>query len=311
VTHQLCQAPIIVREMQQIPVAVVGLFSYLWPVEQPCGPTRPEAFERTRHWRVTDAVRILNEARALFRLPALQADLADFPLLGDLFLLRTVPGLEPDLDALPEQVHAAGPCLWEPPHPAGAWNALRGRFPAPDAPVIYAQQGRTFKKPGFWTQLVQAFAGQPVQVVASTSRMDQPVGDLPPNFFALPHVPQGLVMPHARAVVTGGTTTAVLGALAHGLPCVAVPGGGETVENADKVVRAGCGVSLNAAELTPEALRETIDRVSGDLEMRARCREVRDALAAMGSFGRAAALVERLGGGRASVTRRAPAYAAA
>jgi UDP:flavonoid glycosyltransferase YjiC (YdhE family) len=310
VTHQLNQAPLIVREMEGIPVAVMGMFSYLWPVE---GSTagRSEAFDRTRQWRVNDSVRILNEARALFRMPALEVDLADFPPMGDLFMLRCPPGMEPDLDVLPPQVQAVGPCLWEPEHPADAWDALRARFAAPDAPVIYAQQGRTFRKPGFWPHLVELLADQPVQVVASTSRMDYEAGELPANFLAEPHVPQGLVMAHARAVVTGGTSTPVLGALAHGLPSVIAPTGGETVENADKVVQAGCGVSLAADVLSPGTLREALDRVMADGQMRARCREVAGVFAATDSFGQAADLVEELGAGQARVDRPAAALAAA
>jgi len=154
VTQQLCQAPLIVGERQRIPVAVMGLFSYLWPVGQRVSPERFAACEPTRRWRLSDATRILNEARELFRLPALEADASDSPLLGDLFLLRTVPELEPELQALPARVHTVGPCLWEPPRAEDAWDAIRGRFAEPEAPLLYVQQGRTFRSPGFWKQLV-------------------------------------------------------------------------------------------------------------------------------------------------------------
>ncbi len=310
VTHQLCQAPILVRERQQIPLAVMGLFSYLWPVGQPVSPERFASREPTRQWRLNDATRVLNEARELFRLPALEADADDSPLLGDLFMVRTVPELEPELEALPARVHTVGPCLWEQPRADDAWEALRGRFPQPEAPLLYCQQGRTFRSPGFWTQLVEALADRPVQVVASTGRMDQPVGDLPPNFLVDGHVPQGLVMPHARAVVSCGTTTAALGALYHGLPSVLVPGGGETPDNTEKLVAAGCALSLQAEGLTAEALRGAIEQVAHDGEMRRRCRSMQSALARIGTFDVAAGLVEQLAAGRGRVHREAPALAA-
>lgn len=306
VTHQLCQAPLLLREMQGIPVAVMGLFSYLWPVD---GSGIPEAMEKTRHWRVAEGARILNEARELFRLsPGASDDVS--PLLADAFMLRTVPALHPGLDALPASVHAVGPCLWSPPHGDGAWDALRARFPRPDAPVIYAQQGRIFRSPGFWPQLVEALGDEPVQVVASTGRMDRPVGDLPPNFLVEPHVDQGLAMPHARAVVSAGTTTVSLGALAHGLPHVVVPGGGETRENADALVDAGCALSLAGDTLTAQGLREALDGVQADAAMLRRCAEARQVLGRAASFGAAAARVEALAAGVAARTDE-PAFAAA
>jgi MGT family glycosyltransferase len=303
VTQQLCQAPLLVRERVRIPVAVMGLFSYLWPVRRPVSPGRFASREPTRRWRLEDGTRYLNEARELFRMAPLTAEGGESWLRGDAFMLRAVPELEPELEALPPGVRLVGPCLWEPPHGPAEWEALRHRFPDPDAAVLYVQQGSTFKSPGFWSVLVEALAGQPLQVVASTGRMDKPVGDLPPNFLAEPHVPQGLVMRHARAVVSGGTTTPVLGALAHGLPSVLVPSGGETLDNAEKVAMAECALSLNAAELTPQSLLHAIDQMIADGPMRRRCAAMQGALARMGSFGVAADLVEQLGASAAKPRR--------
>ncbi|MBV9109281.1 MAG: hypothetical protein JO306_07740, partial [Gemmatimonadetes bacterium] len=196
--------------------------------------------------------------------------------------------------AFPAPVYEVGPCLWEPPDSRDAWDALRSRFPDPDAPVVYVQQGRTFRSPGFWAQLVEALAGEPVQVVASTGRMDEPVGVLPPNFVAEPHVPQGMVMRRARAVVAGGTTTPVLGALVHGLPAVLLPGGGEMVDNTEKVVSAGCALSLDPRGLTPAALKQAIRQVLDDVEMRRKCREIRRAMAPAAGFGMAAERIDQL-----------------
>jgi len=136
------------------------------------------------------------------------------------------------------------------------------------------------------------------------------VGDLPPNFLVDGHVPQGLVMPHARAVVSGGTTTVALGALAHGLPSVLVPSGGETPDNAQKLAAAGCALSLQDDGLTAGALREAIEQVSGDGEMRRRCRDMQRALGRLGTFDTAAGLVEQLAAGNDKVRCEAPALAA-
>ncbi|HEX5727764.1 MAG TPA: nucleotide disphospho-sugar-binding domain-containing protein [Longimicrobiaceae bacterium] len=309
VTHVLCQAPLLARERRGLPVAVLGHFGYLWP--RPGAAPAADRDAALRAWRLRDGVRILNQARALFRLPPLEPDPAEVPLLGDLHLLRSAAGLEPDLAGLPARVHAVGACLWEPPRDEGrAWAELRAELAAPDAPLLYAQQGRTFGGPGFWPRLAEAVAGRPLQVVASLGRMDAAVGALPANVLARPHVAQGLVLPHARAVLSGGHTTVVAAALAHGLPGVVVPGGGETPENAATLARLGCARRLEAEGLTAEALRRALEEALEDPGMRRAARRAQRALAAVDSFPAAAELVERMAAGRAPVLREEPAEAA-
>jgi MGT family glycosyltransferase len=313
VTHQLCQAPCLVGEREGIPVAVLGMFSYLWPAPgADSAGAPPSPTEGLRRWRLNEHARILNEARALFRMPAVEAGAADFPLLGELFLLRTVPALEPALESLPPQVHAVGACLWEPSRDEeGAWEALRADFAAPEAPLLYVQQGRTFDGPSFWPQTVDALAGQPVQVVASVGRMDQEVGTLPPNFLVRDHVPQGLVMSRARAVLSGAHTSVVLATLAHGLPSVVVPTGGETPDNAERLAAAGCALSLAAEDATAEALREAVGQALAAEGLAARCKHLQRVLAEVDSFDRSADLVEHLAMTGAKVCRHAPAFAGA
>jgi UDP:flavonoid glycosyltransferase YjiC (YdhE family) len=309
VTHQLAHAPLLVRERTGIPVAVMGLFSYLWSWSPDAGIlTGTSGLERTRQWRIGSDVAIVNEARALFRLPVLTVDGPDLPFLGDLFMLRTIEEFSPELAQLPPQVHAVGACLWEPPREdEKEWHALRAQFGAPDAPLLYVQHGRTFRGPGFWTELKEALADQPVQVVASVGRMDQDVGAVPANFVALDHVPQGLVLPHASAVISGGHTTAVLGALTHALPSILIPGGGETQDNAEKVVNAGCGVRLEGEALTTQAIRAAVDGVLAGAQPSRMGRRVQQAFARTAPFQNAAELVEQLANTRTRIDRHCKA----
>jgi MGT family glycosyltransferase len=296
VTHQLAHAPLLVRERTGIPVAVMGLFSYLWSwsphAADEAGAT---GLERTRRWRIRSDVSIINEARKLFRMPTFTVDGSDLPFLGDLFMLRTVWELAPEMPELPPQVHTVGACPWEPPQDeVAAWRALQGQFSLPDAALLYVQHGRTFGGPGFWAQLTEALTGQPVQVVAAVGRMDQEVGCVPPNFTVLDHVPQGLVLPHARAVVCGGHTSAVLGALTHGLPSVLIPAGGETPDNAERVVGARCGVQIGEEILTADAVRNAVEAVLEGVGFSQNCRRVRQVFAESYPFHEAADLVEQL-----------------
>lgn len=296
VTHQLAHAPLLVRERTGIPVAVMGLFSYLWSWSaERAGATEATGLESTRRWRIHSDLAIVNEARALFRMPALAADGPELPFLGDLFMLRNVPELTPELPALPSRVHAVGACPWEPPRDEShAWSELRARFTRPEAPLLYVQHGRSFGGPGFWNPLKEALADAPVQVVASVGRMDQETGAAPPNFTVLDHVPQGLVLPHAAAVVSGGHTSVVLGALTHGRPSVLISSGGETQDNAEKVVAAECGIHLREEGLTAAVIRAAVDTALQSGSCAQGCARARQAFAAMTPFHHAADLVEQL-----------------
>lgn len=304
VTHQLCQAAMVARERCGVPTAVLGLASYLWPAVRRGGAAAPPGVVSRRKGHLLDNLRLLNEVRALCRLAPAEWGPEDHPLLGDLFLLRTVPRLEPELAAFPARVHAAGACLWEPPRDddAAEWKALRARFAAPEAPLVYAQAGRSFGGQGFWPLLVDALACGPVQVVASTARMDVPPGPLPPNFVAEPHVPQGLVLPHAAAVVCGSTTTAVLGAAAHGVPSVLVPSSSESITLTHWAESAGCGAGVGA-EVDGEGLRRAIGAAIVSEPLHGGARAARSAFASMHGFGAAAALLERLGREQGPVSR--------
>jgi UDP:flavonoid glycosyltransferase YjiC (YdhE family) len=88
VGQALALGPLIVRERWGLPVAIQGHATHSWP-----GAGAPSVAERRRAWRHRTMLRLLNEARALARLPALAAGADENPLLGDLFLFRSVPEL--------------------------------------------------------------------------------------------------------------------------------------------------------------------------------------------------------------------------
>ncbi|HLM68042.1 MAG TPA: nucleotide disphospho-sugar-binding domain-containing protein, partial [Longimicrobium sp.] len=105
------------------------------------------------------------------------------------------------------------------------------------------------------------------------------------------------------AVICGGHTTAVLGALTHGLPSILIPAGGETPDNAEKVVKLGCGVRLQGEAITADAARAAVDEVLAAAEPPRMCREVQQAFARTAPFQKAAELVEELANTRTRVDR--------
>lgn len=298
VTHHLCLSALAAAERAGLPVAVLGPLTYLWEVPRPELSEMSQATLDRRVWRLDEGIRTLNELRKLCRLPEAERTAEDHGLLGDLFMLRTTPELERDLESLPRRVHAAGPCAWEPEPALGeaeAWAALEASLAERGDPVVYVHNGRSFGGPTFWPQLVRGLGDAPVRVMGSVGRMDQEVGALPPNFLVRAHVPQELVLRRARAVVAGGHSTVAIGALMHGVPSVLIPYGVDTPDNAERLARAGCARSLDIEGLTPGGVRDAVDFVLADETIRRGCARLRDSFREAASFELAASLVETMG----------------
>jgi UDP:flavonoid glycosyltransferase YjiC (YdhE family) len=294
----------LMRERVGIPLAVLGMASHLWPSSGEAPPAQPSVMERWQWWRYEDMLRHLNRARELLRAPPVSPPPRELPFLGDLFLLRSVPELAgPEAD-YPERVHLVGDCLWDPPtvDPAlEAWLEQTGG--GSNADVLYVQHGRSFDGPTFWPQLMEALADKPLRLVASTSRMEHKPSSLPARCYARDFLPQKQVLPHAAGLIASATTTAVLGALTQGVPCLLIPGGGEQPDLAALVARSGAGLSIPSSEASAEVLSRAVDRLLNDQGLRDQAQRLQRAFARMDSPARALELLETLGHTRGPVPR--------
>ncbi|HSS50731.1 MAG TPA: nucleotide disphospho-sugar-binding domain-containing protein [Thermoanaerobaculia bacterium] len=302
--QQLTFGPLIVRERRRLPVGLLGFCTYLWPASDELARKQDlSPFEARLVWRHQDMLGWLNKTRQMLRLPLYEGGCRETPFLADLFLVRGVPELQPDEHLLPGQVHLVGSCLWEPETIDPELAAWLRRTAAPEATVIYAQPGRAFEAPCFWSGLVEALAGSKYRVVASVGRLDREVGNLPDTFFVRPHVNQGQVLSTARAVVSSATTTAVLGALTAGLPSLLIPTGSEQPDVAEVCANAGAALALTPEEVTPARVREVLDELLKTPSYRERAASLQSAFTRFDSFQLAADLCERLAESRGPVLR--------
>ena len=301
VAQPLTLGPTMAAERRGVPVAMMGFATYLWPSarDDADGATSSAAAAR-RTWRARDMHRCFNEIRSALGFRELPADFERSALLGDLFLLRTVPELEPCVHLLPPQVHPAGPCLWEPDDPEDV--SLQEWMGDQEANVYYVHLGRVFDRPSFWPDLVRAFGGSAdVRVVASVGRMDGRAGAVPPNFLIRSYVAQGPVLRRAAASISSAHTTVTLGALRHAVPNVLIPTGGEEPDLAECCQAAGVSTLVQPEHVTVESLRAAVDDAISR-PVGALCR-VRAALTRDGGFDKAASLVETLARTQAPVRR--------
>ena len=291
VTSQLANGPLLVGEREGLPVAVVGLAAYLWPLWPRDAAPQSEA-DRLLEWRHADMMGHFNRVRSLFGMPQVEAHHLDSPLHGDLFMVQSVPALETCAGAFPRRVRCVGSCLWEPPEEADAELAawLEDAVGAGQS-VVYVQHGRSFDKPGFWSQLVDAFKDRPVRVAASVGRMDKEAGAVPAGWFVRGHVPQGQVLRYASAVVSTGHTSAVLGALSHGLPSLLIPSGSGTEDIAERCVGAGAALAVFDRDRDVPPLKALVDELLHGDSLRENAKRLREAFAEYDGCGLAAGLL--------------------
>lgn len=303
VGQQLTLGPLIAGDRYSIPTAFVGLAAYLLPtsaaLREP--PLQSKVEERLR-WRYQEMMEFYNQARDLFQMPKSLAHCMDTPLIGDLFLLQSIPELE--VDKLPARVHLVGSCLWEPPYFDFELASWLRQADFSQEPVIYVQPGRTFQFPKFWSHLLEAFGDRPVRVVAAIGRMDGEVGSIPDNFFVRNHISQKLVLSQARAVISSGHTTTVLGALTHGLPSLLIPNGSGTEDIAERCQKAGAAIVLSPHAVTVETLKQSLEKLLNCFHLRHNAQKLQWAFAKINGSEKSADLLELLAIDRCLVLRQ-------
>lgn len=305
VGNMLTLGPLIVAERHSLPVGLVGFCSYLWPVcDDPAEDGSPN--HKRLAWRHQDMLKWLNQARALFHMPAYEGGVRNSPLLGDLFLIRSICQMEPELHRLPPQVHLIGDCLWEPdevePKLEDWLSDSKG-----NAPLVYVQHGRFFQVPSFWNNLMEALRNLGCRVISSTSRLDSETRStamMPEQVFIQPHVPQGRCLRAAQAAVASANTTVVLGALKAGIPILLIPGGGEQPDVAEACVRAGVAKILSPEEASAHSIQNAVEEILSDSRYRERAALISSELKNVNGFELASDLLERLAKSRGKVLRR-------
>jgi MGT family glycosyltransferase len=305
VGNQLTFGSLIAGEMFNLPVGTLGFNTYLLPTSEDCFQSLSiSATEERLHWRYKDMMKHYNNALQLLGLPPSSKNLHETPLLGDLFLVQSIPELEINVSQLPNKVHLVGSCLWDLPLKNEPLLDLLNSAQACGMDIIYVQPGRSFKDPKFWPLLVEVLANQPLRVIASVGRMDGDPGQYPSNFFVSDHIPQSLVLPYTSAVISNGHTTSVLGALTHGIPSLLIPNGSGTEEIAESCERAGAVVCLPLCEVTTETLSTSIKFILENVSLKQNALRLQSEFEKYDGLEIAASLFEQLATTQHPVLRR-------
>lgn len=126
-------------------------------------------------------------------------------------------------------------------------------------------------------RVVAAAAGVDAEIVLVRPPDRVTAKALPPNVRTVGWVPLAAVLPYATVFVHHAGAGSALGALAAGVPQLAVPGPGDRRRNAELVARRGAGLAVAPGDITAEVLRMLLT----DATLRAAAAEVRAEMAAM------------------------------
>jgi MGT family glycosyltransferase len=118
------------------------------------------------------------------------------------------------------------------------------------------------------------------------------LGPAPANVELHRFVPQLRVLAHARAFVSHGGMNGIMEALNAGVPQVAIPFTPEQQANAVRLVQLGIGARRSLDGLTPQTLRQAVERLGTDETMSTRIAAARRELATTGGPARAADVIE-------------------
>jgi MGT family glycosyltransferase len=120
------------------------------------------------------------------------------------------------------------------------------------------------------------------------------LGPLPSTIRAERFVPQGVLLPHVDVVAHHGGSGTMLGALAHGLPQLALPHGADQFPNAEALVERGAGRRLLPEEITPDAVAEAVRALLSEPRYRDAAAGVAAEIAAMPAPSEVVPALERL-----------------
>jgi UDP:flavonoid glycosyltransferase YjiC (YdhE family) len=211
--------------------------------------------------------REMNETRAAVGLPPVEGFHGG--ISRELAIVATFPQLEYPR-RWPAGVQLTGPMEFEVPFPDV-------ELPDGDEPLVLVAPS-TAQDPDL--RLVRtaldALAGEPVRVLATTNRLD-PSGslpDAPSNASVVDWLSYSQVMPRASLVICHGGHGTVARALAAGVPVLCCPHVGDMAENSARVAWAGVGLMLPWRLLAAAPLRWATRRILGDPSFAERAAEV-------------------------------------
>lgn len=292
-TNPLAYGALIAARQTNTKVVCMGFLSYLWETPEKDKSSSQKMLDLYA-WRTRDQLRLFQQALQINQQDSAQSTLESLPFIGDLLLHRATPSLFTRRPYCPDNISLVGSCLWESQRDSEHRSRLLSwlqQNQQQQRPMIFVNHGRTFQLPRFWDVLKESFKNSDYLVVANVGRMDGRAGDIPDNFYVQSYIPQNLALSSANLVIANGNSTATLGALEHGIPMLLLPGGGETVDNADLCSGLGVANSIEESRFSTELLRSNVEQLLDDQQVAQQCQNIKSEMQSYQGFKKAAQAV--------------------
>jgi len=167
-------------------------------------------------------------------------------------------------------------------------------------PRIYATLGTIFNSTSgdLFERLMAGLAGVDADVVVTVGRDIDPAafGPQPAHVSVQQFVPQEELLRETDLVVSHGGSGSLMATLAHGLPSVLLPLGADQPHNARRAEELGLAMTLDAATVTPESIRETVGQALCDQPTIERARRIADEIDRLPSVDQTVPLLDALRG---------------
>lgn len=203
-------------------------------------------------------------------------------------LSYTAEPLERPRSELPPSVRLVGPGVWDPATAQDVPPWLEGLR----RPLVLVTASTVFQNDARLIQTaLDALAGEPFDVVATTASLDPEQFHRPANARVVRFVPHSQVLPRAAAVICHGGLGITQKTLLAGVPLCLVPWGRDQFEVARRVTGCGAGTQVLPPDLTADRLREAVHEA---ITLRPTAEWVGSRLRSAGGPGAAASILERL-----------------
>lgn len=168
-------------------------------------------------------------------------------------------------------------------------SALGGR------PIVYVTMGNIFNRPALFKAVIDALAGEPIDLIITVGRSVDPArfGTPPENVHIERYIPQSLLLDVVDAVVCHGGFNTVMGALRAEVPLVIAPLSADQPVHAQRCSAIGAALVVGATPLDAAQVRSAVRAVLETPAFREAARSVAAEIAALPDVAGAAEIVER------------------
>jgi hypothetical protein len=137
----------------------------------------------------------------------------------------------------------------------------------PARPTVYVTMGTIFNTSvDVFATVLEGLRTENVTVIVTVGGAGDPalLGSQPDNVHIERFISQSLLLPHCDLMISHAGSGATVGALAAGVPMLAIPQGADQFVNAEAVARVGAGLRLLPSEFTAAGVRDAARELLSD-----------------------------------------------